>query len=221
MMPFAVPVLLLAAKLTLVATPAEPQADAPFVLSRKVVAAAAPIAVATSYGAMRPGQAGAGLPAVPDAAIRTRPADCIRAEAAAEARSDASIDLSQYDWPGTRAFADHQACLLAIFAALGDRATVAGWVEAVIAPTAHSDCPEIWGQEEVARFGPALTFVWRDPQANAPFIGVMDRAGLWSDDLRAPVHSLLRVTFDADDRPVVVKLERFTLGDRYGLDRCP
>ena len=142
--------------------------------------------------------------------------DCLRADLPGAV----VVDLASYDWPGTRSARDHQTCLLAIFNALGDRNSIRAWVATIVAPQAHPGCPARWNVEEVSDLGPATVDIWRGRQTMPLIIGVMDHKALWSDTLRAPVYSLIRTTFDADDRPLVVKVEIFTIGDRYGLQRC-
>lgn len=178
-------------------------------------AAETPI-VTTTYGAMRVTDRIDHIhPRPPDKTL-SRVLSCLRAGAVRHAKAD----LAAYDWPGDRAARDHELCLLTLFVALGDRAAVHAWVQAVIAPRADPDCPAVWNVKRSHRWGPAAVHVWRSRRETPLAIEVLDRVGGWSDDLRAPVHSLLRVTFDAQGIPLAVRYDAFTFGDRFGLARC-
>lgn len=178
-------------------------------------AAETPI-VTTTYGAMRVTDTIAHVHATPPDKTLSRVSSCLRRGAVQNGKAD----LAAYDWPGTRGARDHELCLLALFAALGNRAAVDAWVQTVIAPQANPDCPAVWDIKQAARWGPAAVHVWRSRRATPLAIDVLDRAGAWSDDLRPPVHSLLRITFDDAGTPLGVKYDAFTFGDRYGLSRC-
>lgn len=181
----------------------------------EVEAARTPV-VTTSYGAMRvTGAIARTHPAPPDKTL-DRLQGCLRSGAVGNAK----VDLAAYDWPGARAARDHEVCLLPIFVALGDRATVQEWVQAVIAPKADPDCPAVWNIKQPARWGPSVVHVWRSRLPVPLAIDVFDRTASWSEDMPAPVHSLLRVTFDDDGLPLAVKYNAFTFGNRYGLARC-
>ncbi|WP_179378968.1 hypothetical protein [Jannaschia marina] len=181
----------------------------------RLAATEAPI-VTTTYGAMRVTETIAHVHAAPPDKTLTRVATCLRDGALRNGKAD----LAAYDWPGERDARSHELCLLALFLALGDRAGVNDWVAAVIAPAADPECPAVWDVKQAGRWGPARVHVWRSRVAPPLAIDVLDRAGAWSEELRAPVHSLLRVTYDPEGRPLAVKYDAFTFGDRYGLARC-
>lgn len=172
--------------------------------------------VTTTYGAMRVTDVIDHVHPPPPDKTLSRIAACLRPGALRNGKAD----LAAYDWPGDRTARDHELCLLTLFVVLGDREAVNDWVQAVIAPQANPNCPAVWDVKQTARWGPAAVHVWRSRRPTPLAIEVFDRAGGWGNAVRAPVHSLLRVTFDDAGLPLGVKYDVFTFGDRYGLERC-
>ncbi|MCK0167837.1 hypothetical protein MWU52_09785 [Jannaschia sp. S6380] len=203
--------------LAVLAAPASGIAREGLSIPRATMDSPGPEIVVTERGAVRPHLAWSHPRPLPADRLRPRLTDCL---APGDGHSD-PVDLTAYDWPGPRDIDGHQVCLFAIFAALDGPEAAHDWVRAVIAPTARPDCPARWNLAVPSRHGTAFVHVWRGRLGTPLFVDVLDRAARWSEELRPPVHSLLRTTFDAEGRPLVVKYERFTLGQRYGLARCP
>lgn len=181
------------------------------------LAAPGPQIVMSARGAVRPHLALGHPRPTPADHLRPRLADCLPPAPKPSRR----VDLRRYAWPGTRDVAGHEICLFAIFTALDGPRASGDWVRAVIAPRARPDCPARWNVARPSPHGMAVLHVWRERLGTPLFVDVLDRAARWSDDLRAPVHSSLRTTFDGAGKLLMVKYERFTLGQPHGLARCP